>query len=385
MDLSFLQILWFILIIVLWIGYVTLEGFGFGVGMLLPILPKNEKERRLALNTIGPHWDGNEVFLLTAGGATFAAFPNWYATMFSGMYAALVVILLLLIVRISALEWRGKLTSIRWRRTWDTLHTVVAWLAAVVWGVAFANLVQGMDIQVGSYDTPGGEFVAVPVDFAADPAAYIDAGLADGARHYLTGGFVSLFTPFTILGGVMVALLFLTHGALWLSIKTRGEFHDRAKSYALKLSVASTVVTAGWALWAQFGYSLNWWSLIPLAIAAICLVASVVAVFSGKDVPAFFLHFAGLASAVAFIFCTFFPNALKSSADPAYSLTLAQASATAPTHTVMLIAAAIFVPIVLIYLSWSYWVFSRRISVDNLSDEPAGLDPNQIREFETIS
>ncbi|MDO5025927.1 MAG: cytochrome d ubiquinol oxidase subunit II [Trueperella sp.] len=377
MDLSFLQILWFILIIVLWIGYVTLEGFGFGVGMLLPILPKNEKERRLALNTIGPHWDGNEVFLLTAGGATFAAFPNWYATMFSGMYAALVAVLLLLIVRISALEWRGKLNSARWRRTWDTLHTVVAWLAAVVWGVAFANLVQGMDIKVGSYVTPGGEFVAVP------PEA-VEAGLAEGARHYLTGGFVSLFTPFTIVGGVMVALLFLTHGALWLSIKTRGEFHDRAQGYALKLSVASTVVTAGWALWAQFGYSLNWWSLIPLAIAAICLVAAVALIFIGKDVPAFFLHFAGLAGAVVFIFTTFFPNALKSSADPAYSLTLVQASATAPTHTVMLIAAAIFVPIVLIYLGWSYSVFARRISVDNLSDQPAGLHPDQIREFETV-
>ena len=191
MELSALQIIWFALLAVLWIGYLTLEGFGFGTGMLLKILPRNEKERRLALNTIGPHWDGNEVFLLTAGGATFAAFPEWYATMFSGMYLALVAILICLIIRISAIEWRGKISSDSWRNLWDNLHLGVAWVVTLIWGVAFANLVQGTKIQVGHYTELGGQFVP------ADPAA-IDAALAAGDRHFLTGGFVSLFTPFTL-------------------------------------------------------------------------------------------------------------------------------------------------------------------------------------------
>lgn len=224
MELSFLQILWFILIIVLWIGYVTLEGFGFGTGMLLKILPRNEKERRLQLNTIGPHWDGNEVFLLTAGGATFAAFPEWYATMFSGMYLALVLVLVLLIVRISAIEWRGKIDSDKWRAAWDTLHTGSAWLVALVWGVAFGNLVQGMAIQVGNYEVAGD-----PASFVAADPSQVDAALQAGAQHFLTGGFFSLFTPFTIVAGLVVVSLFLTHGALWLALKTTGDFSARAK------------------------------------------------------------------------------------------------------------------------------------------------------------
>ena len=143
-----LSTLWFILIAVLWIGYLVLEGFDFGVGMLLKYLPKDEQERRVTLNTIGPHWDGNEVWLLTAGGATFAAFPEWYATMFSGMYLALFLILVMLILRISALEWRPKISDLSWRSRWDSIHVVAAWVPAVLWGVAFANLVQGMKIEV---------------------------------------------------------------------------------------------------------------------------------------------------------------------------------------------------------------------------------------------
>lgn len=151
MELTFIQLLWFVLIGVLWTGYLTLEGFGFGVGMLLKILPKNEKERRATLNAIGPHWDGNEVWLLTAGGATFAAFPEWYATMFSGMYLALVVILVCLIFRVCALEWRKMINTDRWRSNWDWIHTIVAWVVSILWGVAFANLVQGMSAAPVSY------------------------------------------------------------------------------------------------------------------------------------------------------------------------------------------------------------------------------------------
>ncbi len=375
MELSLLQLIWFILIIVLWIGYVTLEGFGFGAGMLLKVLPKNDKERRLLLNTIGPHWDGNEVFLLTAGGATFAAFPEWYATMFSGMYTALVAVLLMLIVRICALEWRGKINSDKWRNTWDCLHTGVAWVAAILWGVAFANLVQGTRIEVGHYIN--GEFVAVPVEA-------VETALTEGAKHYLTGGFFSLLTPFTILGGLVVASLFLNHGALWLALKTSGDFSKRALQLATKTALVSTALTAVWAIWGQLQFAVSPLSWIPLLLAALLLIAALFLTFIGKEKPAFFVHFAALAVAVVFIFSTFGANALKSIIHPAYNLTLVQASATAPTHTVMLIAAVIFVPIVLSYTFWSYWVFSKRISVDNIPDENVGLHPTEIRSFEKV-
>ncbi len=375
MDLSALQIIWFVLIAVLWIGYITLEGFGFGVGMLLKIVPKNEKERRLTLNTIGPHWDGNEVFLLTAGGATFAAFPEWYATMFSGMYMALILILVFLIVRISALEWRGKINSDGWRKLWDTLHTTVAWLVTLVWGVAFGNLVQGTEIQVGHYaQRGGGEFIP------ADPAG-VDAALAAGDQHFLTGGLVSLFTPFTILAGIVFLALFLTHGALWLAIKTKGDYHKRVLDLAKKLSLASTAITAVWAIWGQLAYSENAIGWVPLLIAAVMLIGSTLMAQQNRDLPAFFMSFGGLAFAVIWVFTTFWPNAMKSSIDPAYHLTLQQASATGPTHSVMLIAAVIFVPIVLGYTAWSYKQFAARLGVENISDEPAGLHPDKIREF----
>lgn len=375
MDLSALQIIWFVLIAVLWIGYLTLEGFGFGVGMLLKIVPKNEKERRLTLNTIGPHWDGNEVFLLTAGGATFAAFPEWYATMFSGMYMALILILVFLIVRISALEWRGKINSDGWRKLWDTLHTTVAWLVTLVWGVAFGNLVQGTEIQVGHYaQRGGGEFIP------ADPAG-VDAALVAGDQHFLTGGLVSLFTPFTILAGIVFLALFLTHGALWLAIKTKGDYHKRVFDLAKKLSLASTAITAVWAIWGQLAYSENAIGWVPLLIAAVMLIGSTLMAQQNRDLPAFFMSFGGVAFAVIWVFTTFWPNAMKSSINPAYHLTLQQASATGPTHSVMLIAAVIFVPIVLGYMAWSYKQFAARLGAENISDEPAGLRPDKIREF----
>ncbi|MCI6574882.1 MAG: cytochrome d ubiquinol oxidase subunit II [Actinomycetaceae bacterium] len=375
---SWLQVLWLILIVVLWIGYVVLDGFDLGTGMLLKILPKNDKEKRLLLGTIGPHWDGNEVWLLTAGGATFAAFPEWYATMFSGMYFALVAVLLCLILRIVAIEWRGKVKTARWRNTWDTIHTAVAWIVSLLWGVAFANLVQGMQIQVGHYEN--GAFMAV------DPSTVdLSAKVAGLDQHFLTGGFFSLLTPFTILGGLVVLTLFLNHGALWIALKTKGDVHERALKLAPKTALVSTALTAVWALWGQIAYSVNALAWIPLVLAAVLLIASLLLVLKGNDKGAFFIHFAALAMAVVFIFSTIGLNALKSSIDPAYTLTLAQASATVPTQIVMLVPVVIFVPIVLFYTIWAYLKFSRRISVKNLPDEPAGLDLSVEREFEKVS
>ena len=196
-----LSILWFILVAVLWTVYLILEGFDFGVGMLLPFVAKGDRERTQAVRTIGPHWDGNEVWLLTAGGATFAAFPEWYATMFSGMYLALFLVLTALIVRVMALEWRSKVATEKWRFTWDWAHTISAWLVPLLLGVAFANFVQGMKIEV----------IDVATGTVVDPTL-VDQSLSS-ATHQLTGGFFSLLTPFTILGGLAVLAVCLAHGA----------------------------------------------------------------------------------------------------------------------------------------------------------------------------
>ncbi len=372
MELTTIQLLWFSVVAVLWIGYLALEGFDFGVAMLLKILPKTSKERRVALSSIGPHWDGNEVWVLTAGGATFAAFPEWYATMFSGMYLALMLILVCLIVRVCAIEWRKMIDAEAWRNGWDTAHTVSSWVVSFLWGVAFANLVQGMHIEVGHYDD--GAFVPVAPQDAA-------SSLADN-YHYLTGGFFSLITPFTVLGGIVTVSLFLSHGAIFLTLKTSGDLRKRARAFAKKSILFSTSATAAWALWAQFAHTNNAISIVPLALCALSLVTAAAFVYKEREGAAFMAHFAAIALAVVFIWFTIFPYALKSSVDSRYSLTLAQAAATGNTQTIMSAAALVFVPIVLGYTVWSYKVFSRRISVEHVPDETPGLDPKKVRNFE---
>ncbi|QDB79820.1 cytochrome d ubiquinol oxidase subunit II [Georgenia wutianyii] len=346
-----LPLLWFLLIAVLWTGYLALEGFDFGVGMLLRPFARDERERRVMLRTIGPVWDGNEVWLLTAGGATFAAFPEWYATMFSGMYLPLFIILIALIVRICALEWRAKINDPTWRDRWDWGLTFSSWIPSILWGVAFANLVQGMEIEV-----------------------------VDGS-HQLTGGLLSLLTPFTLLGGLVTLGLFLTHGAIFTALKTAGPIHERAVTLAYRLAAPSAVVSLVWVLWAQFSYSENSFSLIPAVVAAASLIGVVVATRLEREGWAFALHMLAIVGAVAFIFCAMFPNVMRSSLDPAASLTIADAAATQATLTVMSVVALIFVPIVLAYQAWTYWVFRKRVwAGDIVGDE--GLHPKEERSFE---
>ena len=372
MELTTIQLLWFCIVAVLWIGYLALEGFDFGVAMLLKILAKSPKERRVVLSTIGPHWDGNEVWVLTAGGATFAAFPEWYATMFSGMYLALMLILVCLIVRVCAIEWRKMIDTDRWRNGWDTAHTVSAWIVSILWGVAFANLVQGMHIEIGHYEK--GSFVPVAPHMA-------EASLADN-YHYLTGGFFSLITPFTVLGGLVTLGLFLSHGAIFLTLKTTGDLRARAHAFAKKSIVFSTSITAVWALWAQFAHTNNAISILPLALCALSLITAAVFVYKDREGAAFIAHFVAIGLAVVFIWFTIFPDAMKSSVDSRYSLTLAQAAATGNTQIIMSFAALIFVPIVLGYTVWSYRIFSRRISVEHIPEATPGLDPKNVRSFE---
>lgn len=368
-----LSVLWFILIAVLWIGYLTLEGFGFGVGMIYKFVAKDERERRALLGTIGPHWDGNEVWLLTAGGATFAAFPEWYGTLFSGAYLVLFLILLALIVRVCAIEWRGKINSDTWRARWDWAHTISAWLPAILWGAAFANLVQGMQIEV--VEVASRKVVPVAEALAAQKAGT----LIPGASHEITGGFWSLITPFTLLGGLVTCSLFLTHGALFAALKTAGDLSKRCSALALKLGVVSTVLTALWALWAQLAYSGSSASWIGLVLAALFLVASLYLNLRGRQGLAFATHFGAIAFAVVFIFLAITPDIMRSAINPAYSLTISQGASADVTLMIMTAAAVVFVPVVLVYTIWSYKVFAKRINAEKI-DPNAGLDPVKVRD-----
>ncbi|WP_426573765.1 cytochrome d ubiquinol oxidase subunit II [Aquihabitans sp. McL0605] len=318
---------WFILIGVLWTGYFFLEGFDFGVGMLLHPLGRTETDRRILINTIGPVWDGNEVWLITAGGATFAAFPNWYATLFSGFYLALFLILIALIVRGVAFEYRGKVDSARWRQRWDLCIAFGSWVPAVLWGVAFANIVAG-----------------VPINRHGD----------------FTGTFFTLLNPFALLGGAVTASLFLLHGLHFVALKTEGPIHDRAKLAAQRVAPVAIVLGAVFLIWNQVERGAGWtWG--PVLVAAVALVASLVAIRAGRDGWAFTATGIAIAAAMIALFGGLYPDVMPSSTDPAFSLTVHNASSTAYTLRIMSWVAAIMTPVVLAYQAWSYWVFRRRI------------------------
>ncbi|MDO4613342.1 MAG: cytochrome d ubiquinol oxidase subunit II [Actinomycetaceae bacterium] len=379
MELTWLQVIWFVLIAVLWTGYLVLEGFGIGSGMVMPFVAKNDAERTQVQRTFGPVWDGNEVWLLTAGGATFAAFPNWYATMFSGMYLALFLILLCLIVRVCAIEWRSKISSVAWRSRWDLGQTIAAWIVPILFGVAFGNLVQGMRIEVVERANPS---QAVQLGEGAT-ASSIDLSTSihnlTGTGGLLDNGFLSLLTPYTLLGGVMLALVFASQGLLWLAFRTTGDVSVRAGALAKKMLVASTAVVAIFALWGQFVYSSQVLAFIPLVICAVLLIAATAAQWMGREVVAFLAHSFGIAAAVAWVFASMAPYAMKSSIHEAYSLTLPQAAATPPTLTLMLIVSVIMVPIVLAYTAWSYSRMPLKIDVDDTKSS-VGLPWDRIRE-----
>lgn len=336
-----LQITWYILIAVLWIGYLVLEGFDYGVAMLIKILGRDEKERRVIVNTIGPVWDGNEVWLLTAGGATFAAFPGWYATLFSGLYLPLFLILMGLIIRGVAFEYRAKNPETKWRNAFDWMAASGSFLVALVFGVGFANFIIGM--PVAAVGTNGYKF---------------------------TGGFLSLFSPFALLGGIVLVVLFLFHGSIYLTLKTKGEIHDRAKDFATKVGLVAIGGGAIYLLWFQLAYSAGAIGWVLLLLAALGLAAGWWFVRSGRDG----LAFIGTAAATAFvaimIFVRMFPTlGFDNSKITGAPLDVTTAASTGGTLTLMTIAAVIFVPIVLAYTAWGYWVFRRRLSTANIPDE----------------
>ena len=330
-----LTTVWFVLIAVLWVGYFVLEGFDFGVGMLLPVLGRDETDRRLVLSSIGPVWDGNEVWLLVAGGATFAAFPEWYATLFSGFYLPLFLILVALIVRGIALEYRHRGHSERWRGRCDAGIVFGSALPALLWGVAFANIVRGVPLN---------------------------------AEHEYTGNLFTLLNPYGLLGGLTTVALFAQHGAVFLALKTDGEVRHRARALALRLAPAAVVLAGAFLVWSQAAHGTVASGILVVA-AAVALVASVPALAAGREGRAFSATAGAIGIAVVALFVMLWPDVLPSTVDPATnSLTVDNASSTPYTLTVMTWVAALATPVVLAYQAWSYWVFRQR-----LTRETAGI------------
>lgn len=336
--------LWFVVMAGLFLGFFVLEGFDFGVGMLMGMFGRGpgqdaERHRRAVLNTIGPVWDGNEVWLITAGGAMFAAFPDWYATMFSGLYLPLLAILVSMILRVVAIEWRGKVDDPGWRRWADIGIAAGSWVPAVLWGVAFAALVRGL-----------------PVD-------------ADKRLHASIG---DLLNGYTLLGGVATAGLFLFHGAVFVALKTDGTVRDEALRFAVRVALPVTVVLAAFGLWTQLEHGKDW-TWIVLVVAGLAQLAATLRVWRGVGEGwAFAYTTAAVAAVVVLLFGVLYPNLMPSSIDPAYSLTVDNAASSPYTLTIMSWAALVFAPLVLLYQGWTYWVFRQRISADRIP-EPVGL------------
>ncbi len=325
-----LNTLWFILIAVLFIGFFFLEGFDYGVGILLPFLGKNDEERRMIINTIGPFWDGNEVWMITAGGAIFAAFPNWYATLFSGFYIALFLLLAALIVRAVSFEYRSKVESPTWRSLWDWAIFFGSLIPAILWGVAVANLVHG-----------------TPID----------------ENMQFVGNFFDLLSPFTLLGGLATLSAFILHGAYFLTLKTGSPIMERAKATAQKMWIPTIVLAGLFLIWMSFS-SGKILSIVATVLAAVALIVSGLRSKQGRDGCAFGWMGATIAFFTISVFAALYPNVMVSSIDPAYNLTIYNASSSPYTLKVMTIVAVIFVPIVLVYQGWTYYTFRQRITRD---------------------
>ena len=328
-----LETFWFVLIAVLWGGYFVLEGFDFGVGMLLPFLTRSDEERGTLLRTIGPLWDGNEVWLIVAGGATFAAFPAWYATMFSGFYVALLLVLVCLIVRVCSFEWRTKSESPRWRSAWSWANTLGSFGAALIWGVGLSALLYGTPI-----DSDG--------DFA--------------------GSLADLFSPYTVAAGLAVVLLFAFHGATFLTLRVTGELERRANRAARALAILCGLVTTAFLVWtvdvAMDGNDKELFPLVlPVALGVAALVLAVVFLYAGRPGRAFGMTGLATLSAVATWFVGLYPRVMVSSPDFENSLTVEGAASSHYALTVMTVVAVIFVPIVLLYQGWTYYVFRKRV------------------------
>jgi cytochrome bd ubiquinol oxidase subunit II len=332
---------WFIVIAVLWTGFFVLEGFDFGVGMLHNAVGRDEAGRRAAINTIGPLWDGNEVWLIVAAAAIFAAFPGWYATMFSAVYLALVLLLVALIVRGVSFEYRGKRQAVRWTRTWDGLMTGGSLLAPLLIGVALGDLLHGLPIN---------------------------------ASQNYTGSFWDLLQPYALFTGVTLVLICLLHGATFLALKTTGDLRERAGHLARRVAPLTGAAVLAFTIWTHVTSS-NAFFLNPVELLAVlAVIAAVWLVWEHRDGFAFAATTVTMAACIVSIFTGLYPNVMVSSTNAAYNLTVHNTASGTYSLTVMTVVVVIFLPFVLAYQTWTYYVFRRRISRQEFqpSDQPDG-------------
>jgi cytochrome bd ubiquinol oxidase subunit II len=333
-----LQQLWFGILGVLFLGFFILEGFDFGVGMLMEPFARigrgdPEVHRRTALNTIGPVWDGNEVWLITAGAAMFAAFPGWYATVFSTLYLPLLAILFGMIVRAVSIEWRGKVDDTKWRGWADFGIAAGSWLPAVLWGVAFAILVRGL-----------------PVD----------------ARGQVNASITDVLNPYTLLGGLATAGLFLFYGAVFVALKTSDAIREDAYRFAVWLSLPVTGLVGAFGLWTQLAHGKAWtWAVLGVAVLAQLAAVSLVW-RRGSDGWAFTCTALVVAAVVILLFGALYPNLVPSTLNQQWSVTIYNASSTPYTLKIMTWVTVIMAPLTVIYQAWTYWVFRQRLSADRI-------------------
>ena len=325
---------WFVLIAVLWIGYFFLEGFDFGIGVLTKLLARDRAEKRVLINTIGPVWDGNEVWLLSAGGATFAAFPEWYATLFSGFYLPMLFVLICLIVRGVAFEYRAKRPEEHWQRNWEAAIFWASLIPAFLWGVAFGNIVRGVKI--------------------------------DKNMDYV-GNLWDLLNPYALLGGLVTLALFTFHGAVFAALKTVGDIRERARKLALRVGLVTAAPALLFLLWTQID-SGDGKSLVAMVVAVAALVAALAANQAGREGWSFALSGVTIVAAVAMLFLTLFPNVMPSSLNDEWSLTVTNASSSPYTLKIMTWCAVIATPIVMLYQGWTYWVFRKRIGTQHIAE-----------------
>ncbi|WP_091227288.1 cytochrome d ubiquinol oxidase subunit II [Microbacterium sp. 3J1] len=338
-----MEYMWFWIVAFLFVGYFVLDGFDFGVGMSLPFLGRNDVSRRQTINTIGPVWDLNETWVIVAGACLFASFPEWYATLFSGFYLPLLLILLALILRGVSFEYRHQRESAAWKRGFDRMIVIGSAVPALLWGVAFGNIVQGVALD---------------------------------ENHIYVGGFFALLNPYALLVGITTLLLFFLHGVLFVALKTDGPVHENARRL-VKLAAGPTILAAaGTVVWtllmaADREAPLLWLVLGAGALAALALITAVVLSRVGLDGWAFFSGAVTVASAVVMLFAALFPYVMPSTIDPAYSLTIENASSTPYTLTIMSWTALVALPLVLAYQAWTYWVFRKRVTRKSIEGAPA--------------
>jgi len=324
-----LDTLWFVLIAVLWTGFFVLEGFDFGVGMLHMWVGRSEPERQAAINSIGPFWDGNEVWLIVAGAAIFAAFPAWYATMFSALYLALVLVLVALMGRGVSFEYRTKSPDKEWRYRWSWVLTICSALVPLLIGVGLGDLLHGLPIN------KNGDY---------------------------TGNFFNLLTPYGLFTGITLLALCLLDGAAFLSVKTMGAVRERSRSLAGILSLAGLALSVIWGIWTQAAYGHNAWGIVLVVILAASATLAAWFVRAGNEGWAFTAVVIAMTSALAALFVDLYPNVMVSTTSKAYNLTVSNSAAGHYALQVMSITALIFLPVVLIYQAWNYYVFRKRVT-----------------------